>query len=154
MTRLAQAHESYSLRVKFRVRRKRTAARAGSVPSLGPLQKIEGNILNHCSGNEAPRAWPDETTRRGGCRSVSRGDRYGSWRDQRKLTEGVSADALKRRANHQSGHVEAKYKFGPTCRLASSPEVGLGATVGTLELGYPLLLYKAQYPRDYLLVAW
>jgi hypothetical protein len=32
--------------------------------------------------------------------------------------------------------------FGPTCRLASSPEVGLGATIGTLKLGYPLLLYK------------
>jgi hypothetical protein len=31
--------------------------------------------------------------------------------------------------------------FGPTCRLASSPKVGPGATVGTLILGYPLLLY-------------
>jgi hypothetical protein len=25
----------------------------------------------------------------------------------------ASANALKRRANHQSGHVEAKYKFWP-----------------------------------------
>jgi hypothetical protein len=32
--------------------------------------------------------------------------------------------------------------FGPTCRLVSSPEVGPGATVGTLKQGYPLLLYK------------
>jgi hypothetical protein len=32
--------------------------------------------------------------------------------------------------------------FGPTCRLASSPKVGPGGTVGTLKLGYPLLLYK------------
>jgi hypothetical protein len=32
--------------------------------------------------------------------------------------------------------------FGPTCRLASSPKVGPEATVGTLKLGYPLLLYK------------
>jgi hypothetical protein len=30
------------------------------------------------------------------------------------------------RANHQSNS-------GPTCRLASSPEAGLGATVGTLD---------------------
>ena len=36
--------------------------------------------------------------------------------------------------------------FGPTCRLASSPEVGLGATIGTLKLGYPLLLYKDTVP--------
>jgi hypothetical protein len=36
--------------------------------------------------------------------------------------------------------------FGPTCRLASSPKVGPGATVGTLKLGYPLLLYKDEEP--------
>jgi hypothetical protein len=36
--------------------------------------------------------------------------------------------------------------FIPTCRLASSPQVGLGATVGTLKLGYPLLLYKDTVP--------
>jgi hypothetical protein len=29
------------------------------------------------------------------------------------LTVGASADTLKRRANHQSGHVEAKYKLWP-----------------------------------------
>jgi hypothetical protein len=38
--------------------------------------------------------------------------------------------------------------FGPTCRLASSPEVGPGATVGTLKLGYPLLLYKDAVPTQ------
>jgi hypothetical protein len=49
--------------------------------------------------------------------------------------------------NHQSCHVDAKYKsFGLTCRLASSPEAGPGATVGTLKLGYPLLLYKDAVP--------
>jgi hypothetical protein len=36
--------------------------------------------------------------------------------------------------------------FGPTCRLASSPEVRPGATIGTLKLGYPLLLYKDAVP--------
>jgi hypothetical protein len=36
--------------------------------------------------------------------------------------------------------------FGPTYRLASSPEVGPGATIGTLKLGYPLLLYKDEEP--------
>jgi hypothetical protein len=29
------------------------------------------------------------------------------------LTVGASADALKRRTNHQSGHVKAKYKLWP-----------------------------------------
>jgi hypothetical protein len=53
------------------------------------------------------------------------------------VTEGglaviMSASAWKWRANHQSS-------FGPTCRLVSSPEVSLGATVGTLKQGYPLL---------------
>jgi hypothetical protein len=44
----------------------------------------------------------------------------------------MSASARKRRANRQPG-------FGPTYRLRSSPEVGPGATVGTLKHGYPLL---------------
>jgi hypothetical protein len=38
------------------------------------------------------------------------------------------ARARKRRANCQSS-------FAPTCRLVSSPEVGPGATVGTLKQG-------------------
>jgi hypothetical protein len=71
------------------------------------------------------------------------------------LTVGASADAPKRRANHQSVHVEAKYKIWPhTCRLASSPEVGPGATIGTLKLGYPLLQYKDAVPTRLSLVAW
>jgi hypothetical protein len=44
--------------------------------------------------------------------------------------------------------------FGPTYRLASSPEVGPGATVGTLKLGYPLLLYEDAVPTRLPLVAW
>jgi hypothetical protein len=47
----------------------------------------------------------------------------------------ASTGAQEQRANHQSN-------FGPTCRLASSPEAGPGATVGTLDKGYPLLQYK------------
>jgi hypothetical protein len=44
--------------------------------------------------------------------------------------------------------------FSPTYRLASSPEVGSGATIGTLKLGYPCYCIKTQYPRSYLLVVW
>jgi hypothetical protein len=44
--------------------------------------------------------------------------------------------------------------FGPTCSLASSPEVGPGATIGTLKLGYPLLLYEDAVPTRLPLAAW
>jgi hypothetical protein len=57
------------------------------------------------------------------------------------------ANAQKRRTIHQSS-------FGPTCRLVSSPEVGPGATVGILKLGYPLLQYEDAVPTRLSLVAW
>jgi hypothetical protein len=44
----------------------------------------------------------------------------------------VATGAREQRSNHQPDS-------GPTCRLASSPEAGPGATVGTLNQGYPLL---------------
>jgi hypothetical protein len=57
------------------------------------------------------------------------------------------ASAQKQRTNRQSS-------FGPTCRLVSSPEAGPGATVSTLEKGYPLLRYegvvKVRCPCGYL----
>jgi hypothetical protein len=40
--------------------------------------------------------------------------------------------ARKQQSSHQTDS-------GPTCRLASSPEAGPGATVGSLNQGYPLL---------------
>jgi hypothetical protein len=43
--------------------------------------------------------------------------------------------------------------FGPTCRLAPSPEVGPGATVGTLKQGYPLLQDEGAAPVEKSLVA-
>jgi hypothetical protein len=60
------------------------------------------------------------------------------------VTEGglaatTSSSTRERCANHYLG-------FGPTCRLESSPEVGSGATVDNLKLGYPLLLYKDKEP--------
>jgi hypothetical protein len=66
------------------------------------------------------------------------------------VTEGrlaviTSAKARKRRANRQSS-------FGPTCRLVSTPEVGPGATIGTLKQGYPLLQYEDAVPTRLSLV--
>ena len=37
------------------------------------------------------------------------------------LTAGASARALKRRANHRSGHVEAKYKLWPHLQACILP---------------------------------
>jgi hypothetical protein len=59
-----------------------------SEPPLMPVLRLlgavvedrEGEFLNQRSGIEAPRAWPCETIRCGG-----RGDRYGSWRDRRRV---------------------------------------------------------------------
>jgi hypothetical protein len=51
----------------------------------------------------------------------------------------ASTGAQEQRANRQSN-------FGPTCRLASSPEAGPGATVGTLDQGYLLLQYEDAVP--------
>jgi hypothetical protein len=81
----AQAHRSYSLGDGSRVRKERTAARAGSAPprGRGRIQKVI--FLNQCSGIEAPRAWPDETTRHGGHGPVSRENKYGSWLDRRQI---------------------------------------------------------------------
>jgi hypothetical protein len=59
----------------------------------------------------------------------------------------MSASAEKQRANRQSS-------FGPTCRLVSSPEAGPGATVGTLNQGYPLLQYEDAVPARLSLVVW
>jgi hypothetical protein len=47
----------------------------------------------------------------------------------------ASTGAQEQQANRQS-------EFGPTCRLVSSPKAGSGATVSTLNQGYPLLQYK------------
>jgi hypothetical protein len=63
------------------------------------------------------------------------------------LTVITSASARKQRTNRQPG-------FGPTCRLVSSPEVGQGATVGTLKQGYPLLQCEGTVPMWLSLVAW
>jgi hypothetical protein len=47
----------------------------------------------------------------------------------------AAAGARKQRSNRQSDS-------GPTCKLASSPEAGPAATVGTLNQGYPLLQHE------------
>jgi hypothetical protein len=82
---------------------------------------------------EAPRAWPNSDIKYMGQSTMGTGVAVG-------VTIGgptviASTSAQEQQANRQSDS-------GPTCRLASSPEAGPGATVGTLNQGYPLLQYK------------
>jgi hypothetical protein len=63
------------------------------------------------------------------------------------LTVITTASAQKQRVNHQPN-------FGPNCRLGPSPEASLGATVGTLNQGYPLLQYEETVPVQLSLAAW
>jgi hypothetical protein len=59
----------------------------------------------------------------------------------------VLASAQKQHANRQSS-------FGPTHRLISSPEAGPGATVGTLNQGYPLLQCEGAESMRLPLATW
>jgi hypothetical protein len=58
----------------------------------------------------------------------------------------TATDMRKQRSNRKSDS-------SPTCRLASSSEAGTGATVGTLNQGYPLLQHKGITPMRRLLAA-
>ena len=75
---------------------------------------------------EAPRAWPNRDIKYGGHGPVSRGAGVAVGVTIGELAVTASTGAQEQRADRQSNS-------GPTCRLASSPEAGLGATVGTLD---------------------
>jgi hypothetical protein len=111
------------------------------------VEDREGDFLNQCSGIEAPRVWPGKTIRRGAAGQSAAGTDMAVGVTEGGLAVITSANARKRHANRQSS-------FGPTSRLVSFPEVGPGATVSTLKLGYPLLQYEDAVPTRLSLVAW
>jgi hypothetical protein len=104
--------------------------------SSGPSRKTEKiSFQNQCSDSRHPAHGPIVTlsTKVMGQSTAGTGMAVG-------VTIGgpvviASTSAQEQQANHQSD-------FGPTCRLVSSPEAGSGATVGTLNQGYPILQYK------------
>jgi hypothetical protein len=126
-----------------------------SEPPLAPVLHLlgaatedrEGDFLNQCNGIEAPHAWPGGTIRHGAAGQSAAGTDMANGVTKDELAEITSTNTRKRRANRQSS-------FGPTCRLAPSPEVGPGATVGILKQGYPLLQYEDAIPTRLSLVAW
>jgi hypothetical protein len=57
-------------------------------------------------------------------------------------------------ASARKQHTNRQSSFGPTCRHVYSPEAGPGATISTLEKGYPLLQYEGVASIRLSLVAW
>ena len=56
------------------------------------------------------------------------------------VKSGQDSCSARGRTLEASSYPEFGRSSGPTCRFVASPEVGPGATVGTLQQGYPLLL--------------
>jgi hypothetical protein len=115
---------------------------------LGPWQKIEKVIFktNAAVSRRLTRG-PTKPSGVGAAGQSAAGTDMIVGVTESGLAEITSANAQKQRANRQSS-------FGPTYRLVSSPEVGPGATVGTLTQGYPLLQYEDTVPTRLSLVAW
>jgi hypothetical protein len=107
----------------------------------------EGDFLNRCNSIRRLTRGPAKPSCVGTAGQSSPGTDMAVGMTEGGLAVITSANARKRRANRQSS-------FGPTCRLVSSPEVGPGATVGTLKQGYPLLQYEDAVPARLSLVAW
>jgi hypothetical protein len=108
--------------------------------SSGPSQKAEKiNSQNQCSDSRHPAHGPTKalSAEVTGQSAVRIGVVVGVTISRPTVI--ASTGEQEQRANHQSN-------FGPTCRFASSPEAGPGATVDTLNQGYPLLQYENVVP--------
>jgi hypothetical protein len=108
--------------------------------SSGPPQKTEKlNFQNQCSDSRHPAHGPTKplSAEVTGRSAAGAGVAVG-------VTKGgpgaiTPTGTQKQRINRQPN-------FGLTCRLVSSPEAGPGATVDTLNQGYPLLQYEDMVP--------
>jgi hypothetical protein len=108
--------------------------------SSGPSQKTEKiNFQNQCSDSRHPAHGPTKTLSAevSGKSAMETGVAVG-------VTMGGPAVIASTGAQGQQANCQSD--FGPTCRLVSSPEAGPGATVGTLNQGYPLLQYDDAVP--------
>jgi hypothetical protein len=103
--------------------------------SLGPPQKTEKlNFQDQCSDSRHPTHSPTNAL----SAEVTGQSAAGTGVAVSVTKGGPSVIASNGRANQSN--------FGPTCRLVSSPKAGPGATVGTLNQGYPLLQYEDTVP--------
>jgi hypothetical protein len=107
--------------------------------SSGPSRRTEKiSFQNQCSDSRHPAHGPIVTlsTKVTGQSTARTGMAVGVTIGEPAVI--ASTSAQEQQANRQSDS-------GPTCRLVSSPEAGLGATVGTLNQGYPYYSIKTLY---------
>jgi hypothetical protein len=117
------------------------------VPS-GPSQKTEKmSFQNRCSDSRHPAHGPTVTlsTKVMGQSAVGTG-----------MTVGVAigGPVVIAPTGTQEQQADCQSDSGPTCRLASSLEVGPRATVGTQDQGYPLLQHEDTAPVQHLKATW
>jgi hypothetical protein len=150
----ARGHKSYSWCAVLRVLRRRTATREANYRprqycgSSGPPQKTEKVIFQTDAAVSRRLAHgPARPSCVGAAGQSVAGTDVAVGVSEGGLTVITSANPRKQRANCQSS-------FGPTCRLVYSPEAGPGATISTLEQGYPLLQYEGTESTRLSLVAW
>jgi hypothetical protein len=132
----AQAHMSCDRRAGYWVQKKSHRRSRQYHVSSGPSRKTEKiSFQNQCSDPRHPAHSPTVTlsTKVTSQSTVGIGVAVGM--TIRGPAVIASTGAQEQQANRQSDS-------GPTCRLASSPEAGPGATVGTLNQGYPLLQHE------------
>jgi hypothetical protein len=143
----ARAHESSSMGTGSWVQRSQIAARASTAPPQGLHRRHEKNFKTDAAVSRHPARGPTKASSAEVTGQSAAGTGVGVGVTEGRLALIMSASAQKQRVNRQSS-------FGPTYRLISSPEAGPGATVSTLEKGYPLLQYEGALSMRLSLVAW
>jgi hypothetical protein len=127
------------------VRKNRTAACANDVPPRGRRRRLKKiSFQGRCSDSRHPAHGP-VVTKVTGRSAVGTGVTVGI---------AIGEPAVIAPTGPQEQQADRQSDSGPTCRLASSPEAGPGATVSTLNQGYLLLLHKGTAPVQRLKTTW
>jgi hypothetical protein len=94
---------------------------------------------NQCSDSRHPHAWPNSDIKYDGHGPVSRGNRRSSWHGHRRADSNCSN-------RHAGAAVQPPIRLWSHLQARILPQAGPGATVGTLNQGYPLLWYEGAAP--------
>jgi hypothetical protein len=127
------------------VRKNRTTACANDAPPRGRRRRLKKiSFQGRCSDSRHPVHGP-AVTKVTGRSAVGTGVTVGI---------AIGGPAVIVPTSPQEQQADRRSDSSPTCRLASSPEAGLGATVSTLNQGYLLLLHKGTTPVQRLKTTW
>jgi hypothetical protein len=127
------------------VRKNRTAACANDAPPRDRRRRLKKiSFQGRCSDSRHPAHDPS-VAKVTGRSTVGTGMTIGM---------AIGAPAVIAPAGPQEQQADRQSGSGPTCRLASSPKSGPGATVSTLNQGYLLLLHKGAAPMQRLKTTW